>query len=113
MLGAIIGDKYGIFFHGEAECPQSFSSAEQRYWGIEAQYYRCRFPDEEQRAKWEHDAQTICLKDKRLAKYMKSDKIPLEVKGMLAFSVQDYYYHANNADIVYDFAKVVGEHYNV
>ena len=108
----IEGLGHGIFFHGEVE-PRGLSKEELSYRNMEVGYYCGRYPDDKQRAIWERDAKTICLKDERLVKYMKSDKIPLAVKGMLAFTVQDYLYHVAYADPVYDFAEIVGEHFGV
>lgn len=109
------GMQYTLFYHGEKEAPKNLSDDEKRYWWMEQQYYNSRFPEDKQREMWERDAQTICLDDERLVKYMTSDKIPLTIKGMLAFTVQDFLYHApmGGAKEVYEFAEVIGKHFKI
>lgn len=109
------GMEYSLFYHGEPKAPDSLSDVEKGYWWMEQMYYCHRYPEDKQRKMWERDALTICLEDEGLVKYMKSDKIPLAVKGMLAFTVQDFLYHApmGGAKEVYDFAKYIGNHYKV
>lgn len=111
----IRGIEYSLFYHGETKAPESLSEEEKGYWWMEQQYYYHRYPEDKQRKMWERDAMTICLEDEGLVKYMKSDKIPLAVKGMLAFTVQDFLYHApmGGAKEVYEFAIYIGNHYKV
>ena len=102
-----------IYYKGESEAPKHLSDEEKCYWWMEQQYYCHRFPYDKQREKWERDAQTICLEDKEIVDFMKNDKIPITIKGMIAFTIQDFLYHApmGGAREAYAFAKVIEKRY--
>jgi len=97
------GLKFCHYYHGEEENPASYNEKEQVYWWIEQQYFTDRYIDQAKR--WEKDARTICKKDPQVMDFMKNKKIPIEVKGMIAFAIQDFLYHSAYADTVYGFAN--------
>lgn len=100
---------YCLFFKGETDYPQTLSSGDRVFWQMEHEYYTQRYLRTEQRKMWEKEALAICIKDEKLADFMKNDKIPLCVKGMIDFCIADIYYHSpmGGCDIVYKYAERV------
>lgn len=100
---------YCLFFKGEPDYPQTLSSGDRVFWQMEHEYYTQRYLRTEQRKMWEKEALAICIKDEKLADFMKNDKIPLCVKGMIDFCIADIYYHSpmGGCDIVYKYAERV------
>lgn len=109
----IDGLSYCLFLneYGQISKNKDFAA----YEGMELMYYTERFPKRKERIMWENDALTICLDDPGLSFFMKSESIPLAVKGMLAFSIQDILYHSpmGGGGYLYGYAKVIAKRYGV